>query len=96
MCGDSNDCSETLKWDQDILPYLLTQYDPKDIFIVDETACYYKAILARTYAFVGEAVADSKTPKDWLIVMLCTNMDGSEKLWPMVDGKVKQPTTIKK
>ena len=64
MCGEENDCAEKLEWDQDTLPHLLTLYEPKDIFTTDETACYYKAVLARTYAFIVEAVTVSKTPKD--------------------------------
>ena len=96
MCEEANDCAETLEWDQDTLPHFLTLYETNDIFNANETACNYKAVLARLYAFIGEAVTGIKTPKDQLKVRLCANMTETEKLQPMVIGKVKQPTAMKK
>ena len=66
MCGGSNDSEDTeesLEWEEHRLPHLLTEYEPKDIFNADETALFYKAISATTYAFQGEAVRGSETPK---------------------------------
>ena len=99
MCGESNDyedTAESLQWEEPRLPHLLTEYAPKDIFNADETALFYKAIPATIYAFQGEAIRGSKTPKDQLTLMLSTNMNGTEKLQPIVIGRVKQPTALKK
>ena len=98
MCGESNDYEETaesLEWEEHWLSHLLTEYEPKDIFSADETALFYKAISATTYAFQGEAVWGSKIPKDWLSLLLCANINGTEKLWPIGIGRVKQPTALK-
>ena len=97
MCGESNEeTAESLEWEEHTLPHLLTEYEPKDIFNADETALFYKAIPATTYAFQDEAVRGSKTPMDRLTPLLCANMNGREKLQPVVIGRVKQPTTLKK
>ena len=55
---------ESQEWEGHRLPHLLTEYKPKDIFNAGKTALFYKAIPATTYAFQGEAVRGSKTPKD--------------------------------
>ena len=78
------------------LPYLLTEYEPKDIFRADETALFYKAIPATAYAFQGKPVRGSKTPKDRLTLLLCGNMNGTEKLQHVVIGRVKQSTALKR
>ena len=96
MCGDANDCEDTLTWEEDILQPLLAEYEPKDIFNADETACFFKAMPSRTYAFVGENVTGGKQSKDRLTVLVCANMDGSERLTPVVIGKVKSPTALKR
>ena len=83
MCGESSDYEETtdsLKWEESRLPHLLTKYELKEIFDADETALFYKVIPATTYAFQGEAVRSSKTPKDRLTLLLCANMNRTEKL----------------
>ena len=87
---------QSLEWEEHRLPYLLTEYEPKDFFIADETILLYKAIPTTTYAFQGEAVRGSKTTKDRLTLLLCSNMNMMEKLQPVVIGRVKQPTSLKK
>ena len=96
MCGDANDCEDTLQWEEDILQPLLAEYEPKDIFNADETACLFKAIPSRAYAFVGENVTGGKQSKGWPTVLVCANMDGSEKLTPIGVGKVRSPTALKR
>ena len=95
MC-DANDCEYTLWWEEDILQPWLVKYVPKNIFTADETAGYFKAMPSRTYAFVGENVTSGKQSKDWLTVLICANMDGSEMLTPVVVGKVKSPAALKR
>ena len=95
MCGESNDCADTLEWEKDVLQHFLTEYEAKDIINADETTLFYKSVPARTYAFVGETVTSSKTPKDRPTLMPCANMTGTKKLSHMVIGKVKQPTALK-
>ena len=96
MSGDANDCEDTLQWKEDILQPLLTKYEPKNIFNVDEIACCFKAMPSRSYAFVGENVTAGKQSKDQLTVLFSANMDGSENVTRVVVGKVKSPTALKK
>ena len=96
MCGDANDCVDTLPWEGYIIQPLLAEYELKDIFNADETACFFKAMPSRTYAFVGENVTGGKQSKDRLTVLVCANMDGSKRLTPIVIGKVKSPTALKR
>ena len=96
MCGDATDYEYTLQWEEDILQSLLAEYEPKDIFNADETACFFKAMLSRTYAFVGENVTGGKQYKDWLTVLVCSSMDWSERLTPIVLVKSKSPTALKR
>ena len=95
VVSDSEETEESLEWEEHRLPHLVTEYEPKDIFGVDETALFYRAIPATTCAFQGEAVRGSMTPKDWLTLLLYAKMNGTEKLWPIVIGMVKQPTAFK-
>lgn len=98
MCGESIDCPDTDSFLADVLPPLLEQYPPEDIFNVDDTAFAFKLLPQRTYAFKGEQVSGSKTltSKDHLTLLLCTNMTGTQKLQPLLIGKAKNPQVLKR
>ena len=96
MCGDANDCEDNLWWEKDILQPLLAKCEPKNISNTDGTAYFFKAMCSKTYAFVGKNVTGGKQFKDWLTVLVCANMDEGEKLTPIVGGKVKSTTALKR
>ena len=51
-----------------------------------------------TYAFDDEVVHGSKlfNKKDKLSLMLCTNMTETDKLPPLIIGKAKHPSALRK
>ena len=81
---------------EDILQPLVAKYEPKNIINADKTAYFFKVMPSRMYAFVGTNVTGSKQSKDQLSVLVCANMDGSEMVTPIVIGKVKSSTALKR
>ena len=97
VCGESAgvDDERVGEWRTETLPTIIQDYDPRDIFNADETGLFYRMAPDKTLAFTGEECHGTKQNKDRLTVMLCANMDGSEKLKPLVIGKSKNPRSFK-
>lgn len=83
------------RWVVDVLPNIIKEYDERNIFIADETGLYWRALPEGTLAFKQHDAAGSKVPKDRLTLLLACNMDGSEKLPPLIIGKSKNPRCFK-
>ncbi|XP_065197225.1 tigger transposable element-derived protein 6-like [Sycon ciliatum] len=83
------------QWLHDVLPTLIEGYEPKNIFNADETALFYRLLPHHTLAFRGEKCQGGKKKKERLSVLLAANMDGSEKLVPLVIGHYKNPRCFK-
>jgi hypothetical protein len=83
------DVDLTEKWCKNVMP-IITQYAPKDIFIVDKTALFYSAQLKWTVALKGEKCQGGKGYKDIVMVLLCCNIDGSEGLLPFTVGNFEK------
>lgn len=49
----------------------------------------------KTLAFKGDKCQDGKKSKQRVTILFCTNMDGSEKLKPLVIGKSENPRCFK-
>ncbi|UYV73153.1 hypothetical protein LAZ67_10001978 [Cordylochernes scorpioides] len=92
ICGESasEDISICSQW-IDNLNQLLNGYDSRDIFNTDETGLFYKCLPDRTLAFKDEKCHGGKLSKDRLTVLLACNMDGSQKLKPLIIGKSEKP-----
>ena len=97
VCGESAGVDdETVDgWREETLPAIIKDYDPQDIYNADETGLFYRMTPDKTLAFSGEECHGTKQNKDRLTVMLCSNMNGSEKLKPLVIGKSKNPRSFK-
>lgn len=95
ICGEGNDCADTTTFTEEVLIPLLSQFDPEDIYNADESSLFFKLLPGRTYAFRGEQVIGGRSSKDRVTLMLCSNMDGSDKLRPVIIGKVKNPRVLK-
>ncbi|NXD83576.1 TIGD4 protein, partial [Halcyon senegalensis] len=80
---------------QNLLPYCLNEYQPKNVFYIQETALLYQMLPHNTFAFKGETCSVGKISKERIIVAVGTNMDGSEKLPLLVIGKTKTPHSSK-
>ncbi|NXO03111.1 TIGD4 protein, partial [Rhinopomastus cyanomelas] len=78
-------------WYPNVLPNYLDDYQPKDVFYLQETGLLYQMLPHNTFAFKGEACSVGKLSKERITVVVGTNMDGSEKLPLLVIGKSKSP-----
>ncbi|UYV75558.1 K02A2.6-like [Cordylochernes scorpioides] len=69
----------------------LINYACKDIFNADETGLFWRLLPDKTLHFKGETCTGGNASKERITILLCCNMDGSEKMQPLVIGKAKQP-----
>ena len=74
---------------------LIQEYSSKDIFNANETGLFYNILPDKTITVKGEHCYGGKLSKLQLIVLLCSNSDGTEKLTPLVVGKSKKPRCFK-
>ena len=72
MHGESADADlkSAEKWLSDVLPNLIQDWSPEDIYNCDETGLFYRALPDGTYALKGEKVAGGKKCKQRLTVLL--------------------------
>ncbi|KFP89305.1 Tigger transposable element-derived protein 4, partial [Apaloderma vittatum] len=82
-------------WYQNVLPYYFNDYQPKNVFYIQETGLLYQMLPHHTFAFKGETCSIGKLSKERITVVVGTNMDGSEKLPLLVIGKDKSPRSFK-
>jgi hypothetical protein len=69
----------------------MAKYSPKDIFSADEFGLFYNMLPDKTYTFKEASFKGIKVNKERITVLVCTNLDGTEKLPLLVIGKSKQP-----
>ena len=76
----------------------MEEYEPQNIYNADETSLFYKSLSNHTMSFDSEEVHGSKLhhSKDHMSLLLCTNMNGSEKINPVLIGNAAHPTALKK
>lgn len=96
ICGESASVDNSLcsEW-IDKLNQSLNGVDPRNIFNTDETGLFYKCLPDRTLTFKDEKCHGGKLSKDRITVLLACNMDGSEKLKPLIVGKSAKPRCFK-
>ncbi|XP_065548907.1 tigger transposable element-derived protein 4 [Lathamus discolor] len=78
-------------WYQNVLPYYLNEYQPKNVFYIQETGLLYQMLPHNTFAFKGETCSVGELSKERITLVVGTNMDGSEKLPLLIIGKNKSP-----
>ncbi|NXX80753.1 TIGD4 protein, partial [Urocolius indicus] len=76
---------------QNGLRYFFNDYQPKNVFYLQETGLLYQMLPHNTFAFKGETCSVGKLSKERITIVVGTNMDGSEKLPLLVIGKNKSP-----
>ena len=98
MCGESLDCPDYSQFIKEVLTPLMEEYEPQNIYNADETSLFYKSLSNHTMSFGSEEVHGSKLhqAKDCMSLLLCTNMNGYEKLNPVLIAKAAHPTALKK
>lgn len=93
--GESSSVSEsTVLKGLDALKSIMSEYDPKDIFNADETGLQWKMSPSSTLAKAGDAAKGTKKIKARISIMFCCNATGSEKLKPLVIGKLLLLTAL--
>jgi len=70
-------------------------YAPRDIFNADESGLLYKCLPDRTLTFKGEKCHGGKHSKERVTILFTANMDGSEKLKPLLIRKSAKPSASK-
>ncbi|NXF03129.1 TIGD4 protein, partial [Smithornis capensis] len=82
-------------WYQNVFPCYLNDYQPQNVFHVQETGLLYQMLPQNTFAFKGETCSVGKLSEERITVVVGANMDGSEKLPLLVIGKNKSPRSFK-
>nr|XP_056713727.1 tigger transposable element-derived protein 3-like [Euleptes europaea] len=72
-------------WEKVVLPNLLNRYDPSSIYASGEAALLFRATPKDL------AMEQTDDAKDQLTVLLCTNLDASDKRDPLIIGKGPKP-----
>ncbi|CAG2108130.1 unnamed protein product, partial [Medioppia subpectinata] len=82
-------------WSQQ-LSQQTSNYLPEEIYMLSETALFYRALPFRTNPhIIGPLSAKKlKTPKDRLTLVLVTNADGSDRMCSLI-GKTNNPRGLK-
>ncbi|KAK1157956.1 tigger transposable element-derived protein 4-like [Acipenser oxyrinchus oxyrinchus] len=75
----------------ELLPDIIKEYNPADIFNAEETGLDWRAVPGGKRS----EAAGAKIAKDRVTLLLACNIDGSEKLQPLVIGKSKNPCCFK-
>lgn len=97
LCGEAADfdSSSINDWKDVVLRDILERYEPANVFNADECGLFYRILPDRTLCFKGEKCVGGKKSKERLTVLLAANMDGSEKMIPLVIGKFLKPRCMK-
>ncbi|XP_071497446.1 tigger transposable element-derived protein 4-like [Diadema antillarum] len=82
-------------WKDGRLTDILRRYDPKDIYNADETGLFWQMLPEKSLGFQGTTYHGGKQQKTRVTVLVCANMDGSDKLPLFVIGKSKRPRAFK-
>uniref|UniRef100_A0A8D0L318 Tigger transposable element-derived protein 6 n=1 Tax=Sphenodon punctatus TaxID=8508 RepID=A0A8D0L318_SPHPU len=82
-------------WLTDVLPSLLQNYNPTDIYNVCETGLFYQLLPTRTLLKSNTSGSDMKQTKQQITLLLGGNMAGSDRLTPLCVGKVENPSCFR-
>ncbi|XP_064463597.1 tigger transposable element-derived protein 6-like [Ornithodoros turicata] len=88
------DTEQASAWRKDRLPEIMETYKPSDIYNADETGLFFQMLPKNTLALKGDCHGGKQSMLR-LTVLLCTNMDGSDKCVPLVIGKSARPRSSK-
>lgn len=83
------------KWKNEVWPDIIQSYEEQDIFNADEAGLFYRMTPNQTLKFKGEKCSSGKLSKVRITVLVCANMNGSEKRKLTVIGKSLKPRCFK-
>ena len=77
ISGESGDVSaDTVKEFQEKLPDLVRGYKASDIFNMDESGLFYRALPKKTLKSAGDKCSGGKQSKERLTASFCVSMEG--------------------
>ena len=68
------------QWRSNVMPELLQQYVPRDVYNADETCIYFRAVPDGTLSFSTDRLSGRKKAKERVTALVCANMDWSKGL----------------
>ncbi|XP_015378224.1 PREDICTED: tigger transposable element-derived protein 4-like, partial [Diuraphis noxia] len=82
ICGEADavDDNSIKSWKETILPNLLKDYSPEDIYNADEFGLFFKLMPDKSLEMKDETCHGGKLSKDRLTVLTCSNWSGTDKL----------------
>jgi hypothetical protein len=78
-----------------VLPLLLSEYHPKDIFHVEECGLIFSPVPYKTHAFKDENAHEVSRDKYKITVLIFANMNGYEKMPLLGTAKSEKPRCFK-
>ena len=78
-------------WTDNVLPSLLKDYSESDIYNADETGLFYHCQPNKLLHFRGERWKGGKQSKEWISVLVSTNMSGMDKTKLLAIRKLANP-----
>ena len=93
VCGENASVDQSVcdDWKQSTLQAVLQCYNHSDIFNADETGLFWRLLPDKTHAATGETCTGGKKSKERITLLICANMDGTEKRPLLAIGKFKSP-----
>ena len=95
LSGEAASVSEVTvnEW-QARIPHICKEFEPANIFNLDETGMFYRALPTKSLVLKGDQCKGGKKAKERITVLLCCSLLG-EKLRPLVIGKSETPRCFK-
>ncbi|CAI6373801.1 unnamed protein product [Macrosiphum euphorbiae] len=95
ICGESSSVDHDIvdDWNNKLIE-ICEGFVPKNIFNLDETGLFFRALPNKTMCLKGENCSGGKISKERITVMLCVNMEDDFET-PLVIGKALKPRCFK-
>lgn len=74
---------------------VLDQYEPCDVYNADETGLFFQMLPSKTLDLKGQKCHGGKHSKQRVTILLCCNMDGTDKRPLLVIGRSEKPRCFK-
>lgn len=96
ICSESAGVDQVIssEWKQKLMENI-SSYHPKNVFNADETGLFYKCVPDRALSLKLDKCHGGENSEERVTLLLCTNMDGSEKRKPLIIGKSAKPRCFK-
>ncbi|KAG0439733.1 hypothetical protein HPB47_016549 [Ixodes persulcatus] len=86
----SADAPEAAAWLEKEMTGVLMRSQPADVYNADETGFSFQMLQNRTLALKGDRCRGGKQSRLWITVLLCVNMNASDKRLPFIIGNSKK------